>query len=83
MPAQSIIVYRNPAEQWFWEGGALPVFVFVLVTLFAILGFMKLIDASFKVLKRPRYGNVYVYTQYAAIAASLVIAFFTTAKVVG
>lgn len=37
---ESIIVYRNPAEQWFWESGAaiyfFGVFLLVLIVCFVI-----------------------------------------------
>jgi hypothetical protein len=83
MNTQSIIVYRNPLEQMFWEGGALPLFVFLLSSLVFILVTMKIVEVVFRHFKWSRWGNKYTFTQYAFIAASLVGALVLTAKVVG
>lgn len=83
-PTQSIIVYRNPIEAAFWEGGmALPIFSFILISLLLIVSSNSLLDKLFTTMKWRKWGGKYVYSQYALIASSLVASFFITAKVVG
>ena len=79
---QSIIVYRNPIEAAFWEGGyALPVFCFILAFLVVMLPLIKVQDFVFRRAKWRMWGPAYSYSGYAVIAFSLVAAFFITAKV--
>lgn len=84
MPTQSVIVYRNPVEAAFWEGGlALPTFTFILAAMLLIVGSMNALDAIFAKLKLPRFGSRYANVQYLVLGLDLVAAFFITAKVVG
>lgn len=79
---QSIIVYRNPIEAAFWEGGfALPVFTFILVFLISLSALIKVQEFVFRKTKVSTWGRAYNYSGYAIIAASPTIAFFTTTKV--
>lgn len=60
MPTQSIIVYRNPLEQAFWESGVFgPICIGGLVFLLAVVGLHKFLDFISPRMKISRFGNVY------------------------
>lgn len=40
----SIVAYRNPAEQWLWESGALYCFIAFLVIAFLAVVFLDFLD---------------------------------------
>ena len=79
---QSIIVYRNPLEAAFWEGGyAFPMMVFIVLMFVFALILLKLQEVVFRYAKWSNRGNMYAYTSYAGLAFACVASFFATALI--
>ena len=68
MATQSIIVYRNPLEQQFWESGALvPVFSGCAVGFVSFLLTYNVLSWAYRKLsKKQYYRNSNQYVTYAA-----------------
>ena len=68
MATQSIIVYRNPLEQQFWESGALvPVFSGCAIGFVSFLLTYNVLSWTYRKLsKKQYYRNSNQYVTYAA-----------------
>ena len=73
--SQSIIVYRNPAEQMFWEGGyALPLITFLVVFFVCILLAEKAMVPVFRISMFSKHKKLY---SNVAILVSFTLACFS------
>ena len=79
-PTQSIIVYRNPIEQAFWESGMITPIIFgVVAIVILVCALHALLDHSFKLAKKSTHrSKLYTYLSNAIIVLSTIGGFYVS-----
>jgi hypothetical protein len=54
----SIVVYRNPLEQWFWETGWIYIGSIALVVVIIYLGYLHIVEKRDKAFRKKRWKEM-------------------------